>query len=502
MARRSASFPALLLAGGLVLTACSSSSASSSTNTTRGTRAPQTSTTDVRRATPLKWRECDLGECAAVEVPFDWSQPTGRKVSIKLARGSQAERGQKIGTLIVNPGGPGASGRDFASYAAASLPDAIKKRFDVVAWDPRGTGASAPVKCGRNLDYVFAPDSAPDTPTELAALKAASKRFIDACVARNGEWLQHISTDDTVQDLDALRVAVGDPRLTYLGLSYGTFLGAKYAERFPDRVRALILDGAVDPSLSPADLTISQAQAFDVALASFLDDCARRSSCAFHHDGNPRAAYDELRAKIDAEPIATEGQAFGPTQFDLGVGALMYSGANAYSTLAGALRSLDDGSPGPLMESANLYLGRDGDGRYDSTWGSFIAITCADGPNLTLTQTDALAQRAAVEAPDFGAASVGLGYGCAYWPYPPKRTAAAAVRAPTKEPILVIGTTGDPATPLPWAEGLASQLGNARLVVVDGTAHTSSLGGNECLERIAVAYLVERRAPNGTTRCG
>ncbi len=500
MARRPASFLALLLAGVLALTACASSSAPSSTSTT--TRLTTSSTAEAGNATPLMWRECDLGECAAVEVPFDWTQPKGRLISIKLARGSQAERGQKIGTLFVNPGGPGASGRDFASYAAASFPDAVTERFDVVAWDPRGTGASAPVKCGRNLDYVFAPDSAPDSPTELAALEAATKRFIDACVARNGEWLQHISTDDTVQDLDALRAAVGDPRLTYLGLSYGTFLGAKYAERFPDRVRALILDGAVDPSLNPEDLTISQAQAFDAALAAFLDDCARRSSCAFHHDGSPRAAYDALRAKIDSEPITTEGQVFGPTQFDLGVGALMYSGADAYSTLAGALRSLDDGSPGPLMEAANLYLGRDGDGRYDSTWASFISISCADGPNLTLTQTEALAERAAVEAPDFGAASVGLGYGCAYWPYPPKRTVPTAVNAPTKESILVVGTTGDPATPVQWAEGLARQLGNARLVVVDGTAHTSSLGGNRCLERIEVAYLVAGRAPNGTTRCG
>ncbi|MBK5288532.1 MAG: alpha/beta fold hydrolase, partial [Acidimicrobiia bacterium] len=310
--------------------------------------------------TSLRWRDCDLGECASVAVPVDWAQPQGPRVDLKLARGSTAKSGQKIGTLFVNPGGPGAPGRDFASYVAASLPDAITNRFDVVAWDPRGTGASAPVECGRKLDYMFTPDSAPDSPEELTSLENATKRFVDACVQRSGSWLQHISTDDTVQDLDALRAAVGDRTLTYLGLSYGTFLGAKYAERFPDRVRALILDGAVDPSLSPQDLTITQAQGFDASLAAFMADCARRPSCAFHHGGNPRFAYDALRDAIDAQPIRTRGQEFGPTQFDLGVSALLYSGANAYSTLAEGLRALEGGSPGPMVEAANLYLGRDG----------------------------------------------------------------------------------------------------------------------------------------------
>ncbi|MBK5289034.1 MAG: alpha/beta hydrolase [Acidimicrobiia bacterium] len=155
-----------------------------------------------------------------------------------------------------------------------------------------------------------------------------------------------------------------------------------------------------------------------------------------------------------------------------------------------------------MVEAANLYLGRDGSGRYDATWGSFIAISCADGPNLNVAETEALQRRAATEAPDFGAASVGLGYGCAYWPFAPKRSTPAEVHAPTAEPILVVGTTGDPATPLPWAERLAAQLGNARLVVVEGTTHTASLEGNRCLERTEVAYLVRQQAPNGTTRCG
>lgn len=488
----------LAIAGILTLVACSSGSDGRSV--APGDRRGKGDGPAV--SSRLRWHECEFGDCARLRVPVDETDPAGPQVSIAMARGSVAEPGRKIGTLFVNPGGPGASGRDFASYVASALPDAVTTRFDVVSWDPRGTGGTAPVDCGRKLDYVFAPDSAPDSAAELAELQSATKRFVDACVARTGDWLQHISTDDTVADLDAMRAAVGDAGLTYLGLSYGTFIGAKYAERFPDRVRALVLDGAVDPSLSPEDLTVSQAQGFDASLAAFLADCARRSSCAFHHDGDPRAAYEQLRAAVDTRPVGGGDQKLGPTQFDIGVGALLYSGANAYSVLADALRALEDGSTGPLLAAANLYLGRDGAGRYDPSWSSFVAISCADGPNLSVAETEALQLRAATEAPDFGAASVGLGYGCAYWPYPPKRTAPAEVHARTKVPIVVVGTTGDPATPLPWSARLADQLGNARLVVVEGSTHTSSLEGNRCLERIESAYFLDQRTPAGTSRCG
>lgn len=450
---------------------------------------------------PITWHGCEAGECGTVSVPVDRAVANGARIDVAVARASRAKSDQRIGSLLVNPGGPGASGLDIVGYIASNLPKSITDRFDVVAWDPRGSGKSAPVNCGNELDGRFAVDTAPDNPSELAALEAAAKQFVDACVQHTGDRLRHISTADTVADLDDLRIALGDDRLTYLGLSYGTYIGGLYATTYPTHVRALVLDGALDPTLSAEDVSVQQAKGFDDSLTEFFRWCRSRTSCAFHHQGDPAPAYDAVVRRIDARPIGSGAQRFGPTQLDIAVAALLYSGESGYRELAAGLHDLEGGNATALAAASDQYLGRSENGHYDDEWAAFIAISCADGPNLTLAAAEGLQRRAAIEAPHFGAGNVGLGYECSFWPYPPARTGPITFSAPTAPPIVVVGTRGDPATPIAWARGLAAQLGSGVLVTVDDTTHTASLNGNSCLDAILVRYLVDLQPPVSGTSC-
>ncbi len=493
------------LALSVVIGSCSSASSSvrsprlRRTSTTSGVAAPSPSS--LPQVARVGWHGCDAGECGTVSVPLDRSAPKGARIDLGVARASRARSDQRIGSLLVNPGGPGASGLDIVGYIASNLPKAITDRFDVVAWDPRGSGTSAPVSCGNELDGRFAVDTAPDDPGELAALEAAAKQFVDACVNRTGDRLRHISTADTVADLDDLRIALGDDRLTYLGLSYGTYIGGLYATTYPTHVRALVLDGALDPTLSAEDVSLQQAKGFDDSLNEFFRWCRSRTSCAFHHEGDPARAYDALVQRIDARPVGSGTARFGPTQLDIAVAALLYGGASGYRDLAAGLHDLEGGNATALAAASDQYLGRTENGHYDDEWAAFIAISCADGPNLTLAAAEALQRRAAIEAPYFGAGNVGLGYECSFWPYPPARTGPTTFSAPTAPPIVVVGTRGDPATPIAWARGLATQLGSGRLVTVDDTTHTASLNGNPCLDAVLVRYLVDLEAPDSGTSC-
>jgi pimeloyl-ACP methyl ester carboxylesterase len=495
---------AAVLGVALLVAACSSSGSAA-----RAPRRTPTTTTRAKAAPaaggyvapPLSWHGCDAGECATLTVPLDYTRPAGRKLQIAVARSSTADGAGRIGSLLTNPGGPGASGIDLAPYVSSQLPKAITRRFDVVSWDPRGAGRSDPVDCGSDLDARFATDTSPDTPAELAALEQSAEHLVNECVQRSGAaLLQHISTEDTVQDLDVLRAALGDDRLTFLGFSYGTYIGALYAQRFPQHTRALVLDGALDPALSVEDTAIQQAEGFDASLARFVAWCHARSSCTFHGGGDVRGAYDALEHKADASASGTGSDSFGPTQFDISVAAVLYGGQDEFPLLASALRQYERGDPGRLRSLYDSYVGKTGD-HYDAEWPAFIAISCADGPNLNVTAMEALQQRAAAAAPDFGASNIGLGYECAYWPYLSARAAVGPVRAATAVPILVVGTRGDPATPFAWAQSLTAELGTARLVAVDDSTHTASLNGNRCLDGVLERYLVDLVAPSPGTSC-
>lgn len=506
MTRRPTRLRALGLGVALLAAACSGGAGGTAPATrprhTTTTSSTTTSTTAAEAPiAPPVWRSCAEGDCATLRVPLDRARPDGEQIELALSRVRARKPSQRIGSLLVNPGGPGAPGVGFAPQVAEILPRSITDRFDIVGWDPRGTGRSTSVDCGSRLDYLFAVDTAPDDAEELATLESVSQRFARDCATRSPALLPHIASIDTVYDMDRIRAALGDPELTYIGFSYGTYLGALYAQTYPEHVRALVLDGAIDPSLSAADVSIQQAKGFDQSLQAFFEYCARRRSCAFHHGGDPRSAYDVLRARIDREPLRRGGRTFGPTQFDLGVAAPLYLGREAYGMLATDLHAAERGDPSGLLARADEFLGRRGDGTYDTEWPAFLAISCLDGPVLDAADTAALQVRAALEAPEFGAANVGLGYACSYWSVPPVNREPTPVAAPSAPLLVVIGTTGDPATPLAWADGLARQLGPATLVTVDGTAHTALLDGGDCLEAMATRYLVDLVPPAPGLRC-
>jgi pimeloyl-ACP methyl ester carboxylesterase len=459
----------------------------------------------VLPAPKLDWHGCTGGECATLAAPLDYAHPELGRVQLALLRVKARKPGTRVGSLLVNPGGPGASGISLVRSLPPTLPQELRDRFDIVGWDPRGTGASTGVDCGDRLDYLFAPDASPETVAAQQALEAASKQFADACAARSSALLPFISSAATAQDMDLIRAGLGEPKLTYLGYSYGTYLGTLYAHAFPGRVRALVLDGAVDPALSARDVTIQQAQGFERALDAFLADCANDRGCAFFSGGNPRRAFDALAAGVDAAPIPgrLDGRArsLGPTQFEIGVSTALYGGRGAWPDLAFALAHAARGDGSDLLRLFDTYVNRMPDGRYTNEYAAFLAISCLDGPALgdlaTIRQVEVDARAA---APHFGAGNVGLGVACAFWPVPPVG-GPGPIAAPGSPPIVVVGTTGDPATPVAWARGLATELGSGRLLLHRGEGHTAFPAGDHCLDPAIVRYLVDAVAPLDGTSC-
>jgi pimeloyl-ACP methyl ester carboxylesterase len=465
---------------------------------------PAVGTSDARPAgrPALDWQGCGGGfECATLAVPRDHAAPAGPTLDLALVRAPA--RGERIGSLVLNPGGPGASAVDFVRAVTPTLPGALRDRFDVVGFDPRGTGSSAPVDCRYDMGRYYALDTSPDSDAERAALLAGVREFVAACAAANGDLLDHVRTEDTVRDLDRVRAALGDDRLTYLGFSYGTSIGAAYAAAYPDRVRALVLDGAVDPTRSGRDLQVEQAAGFERVLDEFLAWCAGDDDCAFRRDGAPGAALDRLRARVDAEGLAVPGgrRRLSPTEVDLGLAAALYRGRPGFPALAEALAAGDRGDGGPLARLADAYAQRYPDGSHGNIQEAFLAISCADGPPVgTVADLAAVEAAAAVVAPRVGRSLVNNSLACAFWPVAPR--AAPPPAAPDAPPVVVIGTRRDPATPFAWSEALVEQLGGrAVLISAPGSQHTGFLQGSRCVDDAVVRYLVTRKAPPDTLVC-
>jgi len=454
------------------------------------------------RAPSLDWHDCDDGfECATLDAPLDYANPAAATIGISLIRLPARDPERRIGALVTNPGGPGASGVDYARYLPGILPEELLDRFDIVSFDTRGSGASAPADCGDNFDWLYDNDPTPDTPGERQALIDDARRYVDACQRLSGDLLRHVDSVSTARDMDLIRAALGDERLTYLGYSYGTYLGALYAELFPGNVRALALDGAVDPSIPYPEVLITQSLGFERALEAFFADCAARDSCAFRSGGDPAGAYDALVAGIDASPIdAGRGRALGPGEATLGVISLLYDREHGWPALARALDAARDGDGSQLMRYFDLFVERDADGGYSPFFEANTAIGCLDAPAPRDVQAyDAFYQQLRRDAPRLGAASSYLGLNCAFWPIDAVRE-PAPIRAPGSAPVLVIGTTGDPATPYAWSQSLASQLGSGVLLTYEGEGHTAFGGKSACIDDAVVAYLIELRAQEGM-RC-
>lgn len=486
---------------------------------TAGHTATGSSTTSGAPGTPaasLSWGTCGGSptgrglQCATLQVPLNYAEPHGATIGIALDR--LPATGSRIGSLLINPGGPGASGIDFLPDVAPQLSAQLKAHFDIVGFDPRGVGASDPVLCatGPQLDSYLAVDGAPPTAAGVASLIAADRTLVKGCQAESGALLPHVGTVDAARDLDRIRQAVGDAKLNYLGFSYGTFLGATYADEFPTHIRAMVLDGAENPALGAVATVDSQAAAVDAELGDFFDWCATGSNgCAWKPAGGRgamEAAVLALVAQTRQHPLVVNGttlsggtsRSLGPTQVVYGTAEALYS-PSSWPTLGQALQHASQRNGGELLSLFDTYVMRSSDGQYGNLIEANNAVGCEDQVWPSATQIESDAPAAEKAAPVFGLANLYSGLLCTVWPYP-ATDHPHPITAAGSPPIVVVGSTGDPATPYAWAQALASQLSKGVLVTRVGDGHTGYLVSS-CVRAVVDTYLVGLRAPASGTRC-
>jgi pimeloyl-ACP methyl ester carboxylesterase len=450
------------------------------------------------------WERCGSNQqCATIEVPLDYDKPTGETIELRARKVLARDRGGRIGSLFINPGGPGASGQEFASQTPMLFGSSVLRKFDVIGWDPRGVGESTPVKCldTAQLDAMIAADGSPDNAAEIAALDEQSKTLAAGCQQRSGRLLPHVSTLDAARDIDVLRGIVGDSQLYYLGMSYGTYLGATYAELFPKNVGRLVLDGAVDPAISSQQLAIAQAKGFDKALDAFAEDCAQRSCKLGSSKVEVLAKVDQLIKISDENPLPGDGnREVTQALVILGLVYPLYL-KEFWPRLEDAVADGLAGNGARLLALADEYTDRKPSGYGDNSNEAQIAVNCLDRPDFS-----SIAQIKA-EAPEFKAASPRFGEflawssaACVNWPVKAVNK-PHVIKAAGAKPIMVLGTTRDPATPYEWSVGLARGLESGVLVTRDGDGHTAYLSGNDCVKNVVESYLVQGNTPAADIKC-
>jgi pimeloyl-ACP methyl ester carboxylesterase len=458
-----------------------------------------------RPGSDLTWFPCTAeGDCAFFTVPIDEDHPDRGSFELPVAR--VAAQGDRIGVLFVNPGGPGGSGVGLALATPAFFPKEVLERFDIIGFDPRGAGASAPgIHCVDSLADFVGLDLTPDDAAERQALLDVNRALAEGCQERSGDILRFVGTDRVARDMDRLREVLGEDEISYLGYSYGTFLGALYADAFPGHVRAMVLDGAVDPAKDGADLIVGQALGFEAELDAFLAGQAKDPMAKFHAGGDPGAAFDALMADIDAQPFLVKqksgpARTLGPGEAWYAVTEALYSRGN-WDFLAEALATAQKGDGTELLAAADQAVGRAPDGTYDHFYESYLAISAIDIPSPTaIADYDALADQVRPKAPRLGVALVYSSVSPIFWPVPPLRT-PAPIAADGAPPIVVLGNLGDPATPYADAQALASELSSGVLLTWTGGGHTAFGGNSECIDDAVTTYLVEKKAPKDGTRC-
>jgi pimeloyl-ACP methyl ester carboxylesterase len=453
----------------------------------------------------LKWRACDDGfQCAALRVPRDWDRPrNSRRINLALIRLPATRRGKgHVRSLLINYGGPGASGIGSLRGSGKLIRQATGGRMHVVSWDPRGVGASAPIKCPQGTDAAYNAD--PTTTEGLTAMANAVRERADACHARYGDYLSDIGTDQTVKDMDALRRAVGDRKLNYLGLSYGTRVGSVYAAHYPRRIRTMVLDGSMPPISTNTSVSIGLATAFEDALNQYFKRCAANPPCVLGHD--PAAGYDAIVASLRSSPPEvpnTGGRRLTVGLFNQVTLALIinYGGSTGASAAAiGQYRTTGD--PTALYELGNAIAGgRQPDGSYANNGAeTFQLINCMDWQDRpTPSQVAAIVESVKGIAPRLGA------FGVTYplmnqtaCPAPAKPVPPATSKA--IPPVLVVGNDHDAETPLVNGQALSATLPGSRLLVWQGLGHTA-FTTSPCIARKAGRYLVTKRLPKPGTFC-
>jgi pimeloyl-ACP methyl ester carboxylesterase len=406
----------------------------------------------------------------------------------------------RIGSLLVNPGGPGFGGTTVAEQAEWYFSTELLEQFDVVGWDPRGTGASTPaVDCTEDYDRYFGIDSPPNDDAAKQKMIDLTQEFVDLCVERNGEMLKYISTEASARDMDSIRNALNEDKISYFGFSYGSELGATWVTLFPDTVRAAVFDGASDPNASGFDQSMAQLKGFEQQLDAFLANCAKRVACKIYNNGKPAALFDQLAIVIDTKPIVVSSDRTPVTQgvFYTAVVQAMYSNT-LWPQLETALADAAKGNGAQLLALYDDYFQRQPDGSYGNELEAFLAISCLDDPEgSTVADVDADVARFAAAAKRLGE-NFGYGYACALWPH--RVAERVIVTGKGAGPIVVIGTTGDAATPLASTRKAAKNLEQGVLVIVEADRHTG-YGLNSCVVQNVDAYLISLKAPKNETYC-
>lgn len=447
----------------------------------------------------LSWRSCGARlECASLDVPKDYAHVSRGSFTLSIVR--VPARGARKGSLLINPGGPGVAGLGFAAFVGSALPASVNAMYDIVAFDPRGTGESAPVTClsGTGTTRWLRADPTPDTRAEQIDFMKEASRISAGCLKRSPGIAPFLSSEATVRDMESIRQALGENTLNWLGFSYGTYLGAQYAEEFPDRVGRMVLDGAVDPGLDAMQISRDQSIGFQRAMHAFAEDCATQDACPYR-GGAPRvlAGINQLLEELDQKPMKTGGAVpLNEAQAMTALFSSMYT-PDRWSPLRRALTAARQGNGKALQSMAQGASDQTGPNTYATNMASaFYAISCLDVPKtpgapglarLATKWSRGASIPAMAEAMSWGNAP------CTSWfAHGANR---GAVSSSTTAPILIVGTTGDPATPYEWAQSLSEQLQTSRLLTFRGNGHTAVANNNNCIDSTVAEYLTKGVLP-------
>ncbi|WP_133753135.1 alpha/beta hydrolase [Naumannella halotolerans] len=456
---------------------------------------------DAYRGQQLDWSACGEFRCAEVAAPLDWDLPADSAVTLALMQ-RPATRTPKLGTIFINPGGPGESG---VALVEAFRSEGLEA-YDIVGWDPRGTANSTPVRCGTDADRdaLLALDESPDNEPEFDDLVEGWRNFGDLCLADSGRLLEHVSTVDTAKDLDLLRELVGDDKLNYFGYSYGTIIGQTYLELFPDRLGRIALDSVAplpsdDTGFRTTGMGSGQVAGFDASLREFAEWCSGSPECSV--EGSADGIIDRITGlldDLDGRPLAVGGRDLSQSLAVTGIIAALYADSDQWPLLADALTAAMAGRGDALLGLADSYNGRAPNGHYAGGANAFLAINCLDAGDTGIEQARLDAESAASGSDLFGT-YFGPSLACPTWPV----DAVIPIRQtyPEAPPMLVIGVTGDPATPYEWTEDLAAQQPGAHLITLEGTGHTAYGRGDSCVDDAVVDYFADGDTPDGELRC-
>ena len=500
-----------LLAAGCAVLSLAACTTSASTAVANETPASGAVTNGVAAALlpfytqKVSWTSCGGFQCASVAVPLNYADPQAQTIHLAVIRQQATDKSQVDGSLLVNPGGPGGSGIEYLRGGSVAS-SAVTAHYNLVSFDPRGVGQSNPVQCltDSQMDTFLSAPPDPNTPADVQTVISQSQFLAQQCEAKDAALLPYVGTANAARDMDVLRAILGETKLNYLGKSYGTYLGAVYAEEFPQRVGRMVLDGALDPNLTSEQLNLTQAAAFDAELKQYAQNCATTTpNCPLGTD--PVAGLAHLKTWVDgldANPIKGDAtrqlnEAYAIT----GIAFAMYS-QTFWPDLTSALTAAYAGDGSTLLAMADAYNDRSNGHFQDNSTEANYAVNCVDHPDeaTSVAQIQADLPTYEAAAPFFGEMVDWSGLACAYWGAP-ATGAPHKISAQGSGPILVVGTTRDPATPFTWAQSLASELSNGHLLTMNGDGHTAYLRGSTCIDTAIDAYFLNGTVPAAGLVC-